>query len=303
MDQHNEAEELAHLYVDGAFNRREMIRRARKIAGGVAAVSVALNEMGVPLKAAATCATDLRVPADAPDIEGADVQFAGEASPLFAYLVKPRRNATTPLPGVLVIHENRGLNEHIRDVARRVARAGYVALAIDLLSRQGGTSQFPNPTDAGTAYGRTTPDGRLADLRSSVAYLRSLPDVIADRIGTVGFCAGGGNAWLLAISGEPVVAIVIYYGAPVPSAEFVPDINGKLLCHYAELDRNLSITASGIVPALINTRRTFGFHVWEGVGHAFNNDTGAAFDQNVACQAWGQTLEFFARHLQPEAQG
>jgi carboxymethylenebutenolidase len=298
MNDHNEAHELAHLYVDGAFSRREMIRRARQIAGGVAMVSAALNNMGAPLKAqqAASCSTDLRVPADAPDIVGQDVQFAGDESPLFGYLVKPKRDVSDPIPAVLVIHENRGLNEHIRDVTRRVARAGYIALGIDLLSRLGGSAQFTDPADQTRAYGQTTPAGRLADLRKAVAYLRTLPDVFGDSIGTVGFCAGGANVWALAASGETTRANVVYYGAP-PPLDQIPNIHGVMLCHYAQTDRNLTNQGASTIAAMNAIQKRFGFHVWEGVGHAFNNDTGAAFNAKAACEAWNKTIEFFYAHL------
>lgn len=289
--------ELAHLYVDGAFNRREMIRRARQIAGGVAGVSAALNLMGVPLRAQQMCETDLRLAADDPSVEGMDVEYPGDGGKMLGYLVKPKREETTPLPMVLVIHENRGLNEHIRDVTRRVAKAGYIALGVDLLSRQGGSAQFTEPTQQTQAYGRTLPAERLADLKSSIAYLRTLPDGRANRIGTVGFCAGGGNVWALAVSGEDTAANVVYYGAPAPAADQIPNIKGAMLCHYAERDRALSIGAAPLAAALIQNNKIMGFNIWEGVGHAFNNDTGAAFNAAVACEAWNRTLEFFARHL------
>jgi carboxymethylenebutenolidase len=290
-----EADELAHLYVDGAISRREMVRRARNIVGGVAGVSAALNMMGTPLRAQ-MCGEDLRVPADAPDLEADNVVFPGEASVLMAYLVRPKREETNPIPGVLVIHENRGLNDHIRDVTRRVARAGFVALGIDLLSRQGGTGQFATPTEQQQAYGRTTVEGRLADMRSAVAYLRAVDGVRGDRIGSVGFCAGGANVWLLGTSDEEMTASVVYYGTPV-ALDRIANLKGALLCHYAELDRNLTINSAPVIPALINQRKTFGYMVHEGVGHAFNNDTGAAFNRGAACEAWAKTIDFFSRHL------
>jgi carboxymethylenebutenolidase len=297
MEKHDDAHELAHLYVDGAYSRRQLMSLARKVAGGMAAVTVALTEMGVPLKAETpACPEDVKVPADAEDIEARDVEFAGDESPLFGYLVKPKRESTDPLAAVIVIHENRGLVEHIRDVTRRVARAGYVALGIDLLSRQGGTSQFTTAGEQTGAYGRTTPAGRVADLRKAAGYLRLQPDVKADFIGSVGFCAGGANVWALAVSGEAMQASVVYYGAPAPAAE-IENLQGALHCHYAELDRNLSTSSAAAIPALIAARKTFGYNIWEGVGHAFNNDTGAAYNAAVACEAWTKTLAFFNRHL------
>lgn len=298
----NEAHELAHLYVDGALSRREMIRRSRNVAGGVAAISSALNLMGVPLNAQTTqCPENVRVPADAEDIVAQMVEFPGEASPVFGYFVKPKREAVDPLPTVLVVHENRGMNEHIQDVARRMARSGFNALAIDLLSRQGGTALFPDPADAGRAYNMTTVAGRLADLRSAVTYLKSLPDVLP-KVGAVGFCAGGGNVWNLSASGEEMGAYVVYYGAPVIAVDQVEKVNAPVLCHYAELDRNLTIGASAVIGPMITARKTLGFFVHEGVGHAFNNDTGAAYNRAAACDAWAKTLDFFTRHLNPPPQ-
>jgi carboxymethylenebutenolidase len=100
----------------------------------------------------------------------------------------------------------------------------------------------------------------------------------------------------LAISGETMAASVVYYGAPPPTAD-IEKLNGAILCHYAELDRNLSTNSAAAIPALISARKTFGYNIWEGVGHAFNNDTGAAFNEGVACEAWSKTLAFFNRHL------
>lgn len=299
MDSHNEAHELAHLYVDGAINRRELVRRARRLLGGVAAISAALNTMGVPVHAQAVCADDLRVPADAEDLEMQDVEFAGDESPLYAYLAKPKRESSEPLAAVLVIHENRGLTDHIKDVTRRVAKAGFIGLGIDLLSRQGGTGQFADPQQQTAAYGRTTVAGRLADMRKAVAYLRTLPDVRKDRIGSVGFCAGGGNVWLLGTSGEEMAANVVYYGIAVP-ADDIARLQGPILCHYAERDRNFTVSGAAAIPALYTNNKVFAFHVWEGVGHAFNNDTGANFNRAIACEAWGKTLDFYRRHLNRE---
>ncbi|MFN7936274.1 MAG: dienelactone hydrolase family protein [Bryobacteraceae bacterium] len=297
MNDHKEAHELAHFYVDGALSRREMIRRARQIAGGVAMVSAALNNMGAPLKAqTSSCPVDLRVPADAPDIVGEDVQFPGDSSPLFAYVARPKRDVRDPIPAVLVVHENRGLTEHIRDVTRRVARAGYIGLGIDLISRFGGTAQFPDPADQGRLYGQTTTEGRLADMRQAIAYLRTLPDVFGESIGTVGFCAGGGNVWNLAVSGETTRANVVYYG-PTPPLDQIANIKGQMLCHYAQTDRALTAQGVATIVPMNTILKRYGFHIWENVGHAFNNDTGAAFNAKAACDAWNRTIEFFYTHL------
>src|SRR5262245_25646884 len=153
---------LLHLYEDGALNRRELLERLTRHTGSLAAATAAIASAGL-LHAQASCPADVRVPADAPDLQCEDFSIYSESGPLLVYQVRPKGAAfNTPRPAVLVIHENRGLNEHIRDVTRRVGRAGFVALGIDLLSRQGGTSQFPDPVQAAAAYGRTVPEQRRA---------------------------------------------------------------------------------------------------------------------------------------------
>src|SRR5262249_39395829 len=153
-DERSYIEELAHLYVDGAFDRRELLKRVARVTGGLGAATVALQSIGIQAEAGTasqaggenvelcTCPDDVRVPEDAPDLEVMhQVEFLGEAGPIFAHQARPVD--APPLPGVLVIHENRGLNDHIRDVTRRAARAGFVAIGIDLLSRFGGTPDDP----------------------------------------------------------------------------------------------------------------------------------------------------------------
>jgi carboxymethylenebutenolidase len=194
-----------------------------------------------------------------------------------------------------VIHENRGLNEHIRDVTRRAARAGFVAVGIDLLSRFGGTPS--DPEEALRLYQQTTPAGRLADLLSALAYLQGLDIVRGDKLGVVGFCAGGGNVWNLALNTDLLSAAVAYYGAPVPPVDALVNLRAPVLAIYAELDRNLT---RGILPAIVRLeelQKAFGFHVYEGTRHAFHNDTGANYDRLAACDAWCKTAAFFEKHL------
>ena len=290
-------EELVHLYVDGAFNRRELIQRVARHTGSVAAAMAALSGFPIAQAQTATCSADASVPADAPDLRVADVQFAGEASTVLGYLAYPRTDGSQLWPGVLVIHENRGMVEHIRDVTRRVARAGYVALGVDLLSRQGGTAQFTDATQQSAAYNRTTLDERRADLISGLAYLKSLDMVRFNRIGVVGFCAGGGNAWHLAVNVSELKAVVAFYGTPIPPADQLALIKSPVLGLYAELDRNLTLQTAPTLTTMIGQQKTFGLHVYQGVGHAFHNDTGPAYDPAAACNAWARTLAWFSKFL------
>src|SRR5262249_60976998 len=138
---------------------------------------------------------------------------------IFVSLAYSRPDDPQMLAGVLVVHEIRGVVDHIKDVRRRAARAGFAALGLDLLSRQGGTQQFTDATQQAAAYGRTTPEGRRADLIAGLTYLKTLSFVQADRIGAVGFCAGGGNVWDLAVNVEELPAAVAFYGTPLPAVE------------------------------------------------------------------------------------
>ena len=287
---------LVHLYVDGAFNRRELVRRVAKSTGSAAAALATLRGYEAWGQAATPCPADVRVPADAPDLVTQEVQYPGEDSAMLGYLAYPK-SAADAMPGVIVVHENRGLVDHIKDVARRAARAGFVALAPDLLSRQGGTAQFTDATQQAAAYGRTTVDGRLADLISSLAYLKTLPNIVFDRIGAVGFCAGGGNVWNLAIAVEELAAAVPFYGAPAPAIDRLDTIKAPVLAMYAETDRNLTRSMAPVMDAMIQKQKTFGFVVYQGAAHAFHNDTGAAYNAETACDAWARTIAWFNKHL------
>jgi carboxymethylenebutenolidase len=210
-------------------------------------------------------------------------------------LVRPNPQ-DAPLPAILVIHENRGLNEHIRDVTRRAARYGFVALAVDLLSREGGAHNITDPDDAVRAYGRLSAAGMLADLRTAVAALKDWPFIRAGRIGVVGFCAGGGNTWNLAVNSPDVAAAVPFYGAP-PSPDLISQVRAPVLAIYAELDRALTGRMAPVVTAMLEQRKPFGFFVYEGANHAFHNDTGPRYDPEAACDAWSRTIAFFDKHL------
>lgn len=290
-------ESLVHLYVDGAFNRRELVRRVAKHTGSVAAAMATLSGYSVFGQASTPCPANVRVPEDAPDITARDVQYPGEESALMGYLAYPKGTESQKIPGVMVIHENRGLVEHIRDVTRRMARAGFVAIAPDLLSRQGGTASFADPTQLAAAYGRTTLPQRQADLISTLAYFKTVSNVIHDRIGAVGFCAGGGNVWNLASVLEELKAAVPFYGAPVPPLDTIASIKAPVLAIYAETDRNLTMQMAPVMNAMIQQQKSFGFVVYQGVGHAFHNDTGAAYNAEAACDAWSRTVAWFDKHL------
>ena len=288
---------LVHLYVDGAFSRRELIQRVAAHTGSVAAaITVLAGYSTLSAQSVSTCNADASVPPDAPDLNVADVQFPGEAGSIFGYLASPK-TISGQMPAVIVIHENRGLVDHIKDVTRRVARAGYVGLGVDLLSRQGGTQQFTDPVQQMQAYARTNPDERYADMVAGLTYLKFLEYVQYDHIATVGFCAGGGNAWNLAVNLPELRAVVVFYGTPIPPADQLMQINSPVLAMYAELDRNLTLQTPAMITTMISQQKTFGFRIYQGAAHAFHNDTGPNYNAAAACDAWNQTLAWFDKFL------
>ncbi|MFB3829716.1 MAG: dienelactone hydrolase family protein [Bryobacteraceae bacterium] len=289
-------DQLVHLYVDGAISRRDLVRRVARRTGGVAAA------MGVlagyeDLNAQPTPVPDnVRVPANADDIVASDIEWGGPGGRLFGHLAMPKAGPDVYLPGVLVVHENRGLVEHIKDVTRRAARAGFIALSVDLLSRQGGVGQFPDAASQTAAYGRTVPWERIEDLVSGLDYLKYHPNIVFDRIGIVGFCAGGQNVWDFIVSMPETAAAVPFYGAP-PAAEDIARIRTPVLGIYAERDRSLTQRMLAAATVLSQQQKVHGLMVYEGVGHAFHNDTGPNYNAEAAADAWARAMAFFNKYL------
>jgi len=296
-DDNNPVEELVHLYVDGAFNRRELMERVSKYAGGLAAAAAALTNLGVGTAEAQTASPGPQVPEGTPGIVSNNITFPGEGVTLLGYLSRPDPLPSTQLPAVIVIHENRGLVDHIKDVTRRVAAAGFVGLGIDLLSRQGGTDQFADATAQQQAYGRTVQVERRSDMISALDYLKHLPYVRFDRIGAVGFCAGGGNVWDLTLVLPELAAAAAFYGTPTPPLDLIDLIKTPVLANYAELDRALSLRMPDVITAMLTKQKTFSFRLYQGVGHAFHNDTGPAYNAAAATDAWAQTIAWFNKFL------
>jgi carboxymethylenebutenolidase len=302
MQHHNDVEELVHLYIDGAFNRRELVKRLAGITGSVAAAVAALDALQVPAEAQTPACVDARVPEGVPDVDTAAVDFTGEAGTLFGYWTRPKPMPDNPLGAVLVIHENRGLTDYVKDVTRRVARAGYVGLAIDLLSRQGGTARFPDPVDAMNAYNRTRAPENLSDMLSALAWLKTLDYVAANRLGVIGFCAGGGNVTTLVVNTKDLAAAVAYYPGSMPTAQDITDkLSTPVMFNLGQLDTAVTNRVAAVLPAMLTGNKTFALHIYEGARHAFHNDTGAAYEPVAACAAWNLTTEYFAKYLRKVA--
>jgi carboxymethylenebutenolidase len=244
--------------------------------------------------AAPSAAAPLSVPADDPDVQASDVTYQSDTE-IKAYLARPSAEGT--YPGVIVIHENRGLNDHIKDVARRLAKAGFVALAPDLVSRMGGTASMA-ADQVGSALGGAAPDDLVKDLSAGVDFLLQQDGVKPDKAGVVGFCFGGAYTLRLAAANPKIAAAVPYYGVtPDPSSQMA-NTNAAILGQYGGDDARVNGTIPALEEVMKGAGKTYEKYIYEGAGHAFNNDTGARYNEAAAVQAWQRTLDWFAKYLQ-----
>ena len=275
--------ELYDRFTHDGLDRRVFMARMVALAGSVAAAEALIGAIAAsPAAAAIVSADDPRLTTRSQDLVGG----------YKAYVAEPRTRSLKAT--VLVIHENRGLNDHIRDVARRLGVAGFRAVAPDFLSLTGGT---PANEDAARAA-----IGKL-DLGKSVSDAVAILDELAKssrggKVGAVGFCWGGGFVNRLAVAaGDKLAAGVPYYG-PAPDPAEAPKVQAPLLIHDAGLDDRVNRTSFPWVEALRSAKKPVTFYLYEGVNHAFNNDTSAErYNKAAADLAWQRTLAFFKQHL------
>ncbi len=268
-------------FTHGGMNRREFVERLRSLAGSAAAAAALLPVLeNNYAHAEVVPESDARLSAEMLEFEGGS-----------GYLAKPR--AEGKYPGVIVIHENRGLNPHIKDVARRMALEGFAALAPDYLSGLGGT-----PDDADKArdmIGTLTPQAIDATSMAALAALKANA-ATNGKSGAMGFCWGGGAVNALAVDDPSLSAGVAYYGRQ-PAAADVPRISAPLLLHYGGLDDRINAGIPAYEAALKAAGKTYELHIYEGVNHAFNNDTNAArYDKAAAELAWTRSVAFLKKY-------
>jgi carboxymethylenebutenolidase len=278
-------DEYTHLTLD----RRGFMEKLSKLAGsGAAAAAIAPLLAANSARAAIVAEDDARLKAE-------DIAWPGDGGDMMkGYLVRPAEQAGK-LGTVIVIHENRGLNPHIKDVARRMALEGFVALAVDYLSPLGGTP--PDEEKAREMFGKLDPAKTVANGIATVAYLKGYEGGNG-KVGAVGFCWGGGTVNNLAANAPDLAAGVAYYGAQPKDPADIARIKAALLLHYAGQDERINAGIDAYKAALEAAGKEFTVYVYDGAQHAFNNDTSEARYNNAAADlAWGRTVAFFKEKL------
>lgn len=271
-------------YVHGGLSRRQFLDRATPLAAGGAAASSLLADYALAQQ----------VPEGDPRIKTARIEYQSPEGygTVEALLARPAR-ASGKIPGVLVVHENRGLNPYIEDVARRLGAAGYLALAPDGLTSLGG---YPGNDDDGRAMqAKLDRNKLLEDFVAGVKHLQGHADSTG-KVGAVGFCFGGGICNALAVRLPGLAAAVPFYGSQASVAD-VPKIQAPLLLQYAENDERINAGWPAYEAALKANGKGYEAHFYPGTNHGFHNDTTPRYDEAAAKLAWERTLAFFKEHL------
>jgi carboxymethylenebutenolidase len=282
-----QAIDLYNEYIHGDLPRRDFLKKLAGIAGSAAAASVLLPVLEP------NYAWGQQVSTDDERLETGTVEYQGSEGLVKAYLARPA-GQQGQLPGILVIHENRGLNAHIEDVARRAALAGYVALAPDGLTYAGGAPQ--DQEAARNLFGQSDRDRITDDVIAAVPYLAGRRDCTGT-IGTVGFCYGGGVSLMCAARQRATAASVCFYGRSL-SEEDLASVKAPLMMHYAGNDKRIN----GLIPefraALDAQQLAYSLHMYPGTSHGFHNDSSEArYDADAATLAWQRTMSFFFNYL------
>ena len=274
-------------YTHLSLDRRKFMDSLAKLAGSMSAATAAAALMASNAQAQGlTSDGDER-------LETADVTYPGAQGEMRGYLAVPREGGA--LGAVIVVHENRGLNPHIRDVTRRMALEGFLALAPDYLSDLGGTPQDEDA--AREMFGQLQPQDVAANGVATIAWLEA-HERGNGNVGAIGFCWGGGTVGNLAVASPDLDAAVAYYGSQ-PNPESVPAIEARFMGHYGGLDERINAGIPAFEAALQAAGKDYQIFVYEGANHAFNNDTSEArYDPEAAELAWSRTVAFLKETLE-----
>jgi carboxymethylenebutenolidase len=306
---------------DGIIGRRELLRRVTLITGSLAATMTVLDVMGCGSTPSGTAATPVTrttstpypfaTPPPSGDDSGITVQSndprirvetiavkGSDGADLISYAARPAGKVEG---GILVVHENRGLVQHIRDVVRRVATAGFTGLSIDLLSRDGGADKLTDQAAYAAALAKRPVPDMVSDLMQALSALRATTGV-GSKIGITGFCFGGGMVWNTLDAGAAVKAAVPFYGPKPADISGLASTKAAVFAIYAELDTAITGTKDQMAAALEQAKskpggQPYQIMVYPGVGHAFHNDTGARYNAVQAEAAWVATIEWFRKYV------
>jgi carboxymethylenebutenolidase len=322
------AEEFAEDYEEGRLSRRDALKLIVSVTGSLVAANSILAACTPPPEEIATSVASVAAPTDPPTAEAiaspddppiaestapvatepaaygtvmpddpaviaSEVQFPAADATIMGYLARSSNEA--PAPVILVCHENRGLTPHIQDVTRRFAKAGYVGLAVDLLSRQGGSATVGQDNVPG-ALGNMPPDQFVEDFKAGWHYLQGQPFADAPRVGMTGFCFGGGVTWRVATQMPELRAAVPFYG-PHPPVEDVPNIQAAVLAIYGGLDSRINAGIPTIEQAMAENNKIYQKMIYDNADHAFHNDTGTRYHPDAARDAWEKTLAWFEQYV------
>jgi len=280
-----EVDDLYEQYSSGAIDRRELLRKLALITGGTVTAAALL-----PAFESGRARAEV-VPKDDPRLETGYIKYPGANGEMRAYSARPKGQAK--LAGVIVIHENRGLNPHTEDMARRVALEGFVAIAPDALSPLGGTPQ--NPDEARPLFQKLDREANTKNFVAAVEYLKTQPQATG-KVACMGFCWGGAVTNQVAVNAPALTAAIPFYGSQ-PAPEDVPKIKAAMLIHYAGDDQRINAGIPAFEEALKKAGVEHTIHTYEGAGHAFMNDTGQRYHKEAAELAWKRTVEFLKAKL------
>ena len=325
------ADEFAEDYSEGRLSRRDALKLITSVTGSLVVANSILASCAPPSETVATLALTEMPPAtdsptaeptasvessptaesaptesissqpvaygtvmpDDPAVMAGAVQIPAADTNIMGYLARPSSETVSPV--ILVCYENRGLTPHIQDVTRRFAKAGYVGLAVDLLSRQGGTEAVGSSNVPG-ALGNIEPSQFVEDFKSGWKYLQGQVFADAARVGMTGFCFGGGVTWQVAVHMPELLAAVPFYG-PQPLTSDVPQIQAAVLAIYGELDNRINAGIPEIEAAMAANNKIYEKVIFPNADHAFHNDTGTRYNPEAAKEAWERTLAWFETYV------
>ena len=317
------AEEFAEDYEEGRLSRRDALKLIASVTGSLIAAnsilagcvshpestetsaisptnSSTIQPLASDVPTTESASTEAASPArygtvmpDDPAVIASEIQIPADDTNLIGYLARPSIGTVSPV--ILVCHENRGLTPHIQDVTRRFAKAGYIGLVVDLLSRQGGSASIGESNVPG-ALGNISPDQFVEDFKSGWRYLQGQSFARAEKVGMTGFCFGGGVTWRVATQMPELLAAVPFYG-PAPDVEDVPNIRAAILAIYGELDSRINSGIPTIEQAMLENNKIYEKIIYPNADHAFNNDTGTRYNAEAAKDAWEHTLAWFDKYI------